>query len=287
METILVPKIGFCFGVKRAVYISVETLNKKQKPCYVLGPLVHNEFVVERLKKKGVRFIDSFKDANGGTIVISAHGEDPKVLEEIKMAGYGMVDATCPLVTRVQNLAKELQKKGSQVIIIGDKSHKEIKSIQAAIGGNGIIVNSEKEAQELGAVEEAVSVIVQTTHNPIKVKSILKELKKKFKNLEFCDTLCHTVQNYQKAVKELAPKVDLMLIVGSKTSANTKRLEEIAKESGKRSYHVESDNQLQKEWFDGVKKVGIAGGTSTPGWLIKDVVNKINILFPKGYEQNK
>ena len=281
MEIILVPKIGFCFGVKRAVNISRESLKKNPKPCQVLGPLVHNEFVIEKLKEAGVKFINSLDEAKGGTVVIPAHGEDPKVLEKIKKIGHKMIDATCPLVTRVQDLAKELQKKGRQIIIIGDKGHKEVRSIQAVIKKEGIIINSENDIIKLRVEKKPVAVIVQTTQNPKRIKKILEKLKKKFKNLEFYNTLCPTVQSYQKEVRKLTPKVDLMLIVGSKTSANTQRLAEIANNNGKLAHHIESVAQLKKEWFEGIKKVGIAGGTSTPKWLIKGVIQKL-----KSYGKN-
>jgi len=275
MKIILAPKIGFCFGVRRAFNMSLEALNKKPKPCQVLGPLVHNELVIEKLKKKGIKFIDSLNKAKKGTIIIPAHGEDPKVLEKIKKMGLEMIDTTCPLVKKVQDLAKNLQKKGYQVIIIGDKKHKEVRSIQATIKGKGIIVESEKDFPKLKIKNKSVAVIVQTTQNLERVGKILRELKKKFKNLKFYNTLCPTVLYYQKEVLELTPKVDSLLIVGSKTSANTKRLVEIAKTSGKPVYHVENASQLRKKWLLGVNKIGIAGGTSTPDWLIEEVVKQL------------
>lgn len=278
MEIILVPKIGFCFGVKRAVDISLEALKEKPKPCQALGPLVHNEFVIEKLKKSGIKFINSLNEAKKGTIIIPAHGEDPKVLEKIRKMGLEMINTTCPLVTRVQNLAKEFQERGYQVIIIGDKDHKEVKSIQAVIKGEGIIIDNEKELPRLRIKNKPVAVIVQTTQNLARVEKILKKLRKRFKNLEFHNTLCSTVQNYQKEVKKLAPKVDLMLIIGSKTSANTKRLVEIAETSGKLVYYIESAAQLRKNWPPGIKKIGVASGTSTPNWLIEDIIKKLKTI---------
>jgi len=274
MKIILAPKIGFCFGVKRAFNMSLEALNKKPKPCQVLGPLVHNELVIEKLKKKGIKFINSLNEAKKGTIIIPAHGEDPKVLEKIKKMGLEIIDTTCPLVKKVQDLAKNLQKKGYQVIIIGDKDHKEVKSIQAGIKEKGIIIENEKYFPKL-KIKKPLAIIAQTTQNPERAKKILKKLKKKFKDVKFHNTLCPTVQSYQKEIKKLAPKVDLMLIVGSKTSANTKRLVEIAKTSGKPVYHIENPDQLKEKWLSGVRKLGIATGTSTPDWSIKEVIKKL------------
>lgn len=275
MKIVLVPKVGFCFGVKRAFNIALEAAGKKPKPCQVLGPLVHNEAVIKRLKKKGIKFVKSLNKSKEGTIIISAHGEDPKVLQRIRRSNLKMIDATCPLVSKVQNLAKDLQEKENQVIIIGDKDHKEVKAIQAVTEGRGIIIGSEKDASRLKNKRTSFAAIVQTTQNPEKVRKIFKKLKKKLKNLKFYDTFCPTVISYQARVRELAPKVDLMLIIGSKTSANTKRLAEIVEISGKSVRHIENAGQLRKGWLSNIKKVGVATGTSAPDWAIKGVIKKL------------
>jgi 4-hydroxy-3-methylbut-2-enyl diphosphate reductase len=278
MKITLAPKIGFCFGVKRAVDITLDTIKKKPKPCQVLGPLVHNEFVIKELKKRGLKFINSLNEAKKGTIIIPAHGEDPKVLEKIKRRGYKIINTTCPLAIRAQNLAKELQDKGYQVVIIGDKNHKEVRSINAIIGGRGIIIGDEKEISSLKIKERNLGVMVQTTQNRERVEKILRKLKNKFGEIEFRNTLCPTVQSYQTEVKKLASMVDLMLIIGSKTSANTNKLAEVARFSKKPVYHIEDASQLKQSWFHSIKKVGIASGTSTPDWLIKDVVKRLKII---------
>lgn len=280
MKIILAPKIGFCFGVRRAFNMSLEALNKKPKPCQVLGPLVHNEYVVAELKNKGIRFISSVNEIKKGTVIISAHGEDPKIVEKIDKMGLEIVDTTCPLVKKVQNLAKEFQNKGYQVIIIGDKGHKEVKSIQAAAGKNGIIIEKEKDIINLKEKRKPLAVIAQTTQNPENVKKIIRKLKNKFKEVKFYNTLCPTVQNYQRGVKKLTSKVDLVLIVGSKTSANTKRLVEIAKTSEKPVYHIENTKQLNKKWLKNIQKVGLATGTSTPDWLVKKIIKKLKNYAP-------
>ena len=275
MKVILVPKVGFCFGVRRAFNIALEAIGKKPKPCQVLGPLVHNEAVIKRLKKKGIKFVKSLNKVKEGTIIISAHGEDPKILQRIRRSNLKMIDATCPLVSKVQNLARDLQEKGNQIIIIGDKNHKEVKAIQAVIEGKGIIIGSEKDISRLKNKKAFFAVIVQTTQNPVRVQKILKKLKTRLGRLKFYDTFCPTVLSYQSKVRELAPEVDLMLIIGSKTSANTKRLAEIVKISGKPVRHIENAGQLKKGWFSNIKKVGVATGTSTPDWEIKEVIKKL------------
>ena len=175
MRIILVPKIGFCFGVKRAVDMCLKALKEKPRPCQVLGPLVHNEIVIEKLKKQGVKFIDSLEEASEGTIIIPAHGEEPKVFRKIQKMGYKVIDATCPLVTRVQILVKDLQKKGNQIIILGEKNHKEVQSIQAAIEGKGIIIEDKEEVKNFRP-KRNISVVAQTTQNLERIKEILKEL---------------------------------------------------------------------------------------------------------------
>jgi len=275
MKIILAPKTGFCFGVRRAFNMSLQALNNKPRPCQVLGPLVHNEYVVAELKNKGIRLVNSLNKLKAGTVIISAHGEDPKIIEKIGKIGLEMVDTTCPLVKKVQNLAKILRNKGCQVIIIGDRHHKEVKSIQATIGGIGIIIESGKDPIKLKAKKKLLAVIAQTTQNPESVKKIIRKLKNKFKKVKFYNTLCPTVQNYQKEVKKLASKVDLLLIIGSKTSANTKRLVEIVRASRKSVYHIENAGQLEKRWFSNAKKVGVATGTSVPDWSTDEIIKKL------------
>ena len=277
MKIIIAPKIGFCFGVKRAVDICLKALKEEAGPCQILGPLVHNELVIGKLKKQGVKFIDSLKDIKKGTVIIPAHGEDPKILKNLRKMGYKVIDATCPLVTRVQNLVKDLEGKGHQIIILGEKNHKEVKSIQASIEGKGFIIENKKDVKNLRPYKN-ISVVAQTTQSLENIKEILKELRKKSKNIKFYNTLCPTVQTYQEEVRKLTPRVSLMLIVGSKTSANTQRLVEIAKTFSRPVYHIESANRLKSRWFKGVRAVGIAGGTSAPDWLIKDVIKKIKTI---------
>lgn len=275
MKIILVPKTGFCFGVKRAFDMSLKALRKNPKPCQVLGPLVHNEYVVAELKNKGIKFVNLLNEIKKGTVIIPAHGEDPKILKKIDKLGLKIVDATCPLVKKVQNLAKILQNKDYQIIIVGDNNHKEVKSIQAAINRKGFVIENEKNILKLKCGRKPLAVISQTTQNPERVGKIIKKLKNKFKKVKFYNTLCPTVLNYQKEAKKLALKTDLLLIIGSKTSANTKRLVEIAKTSKKTVYYVENAKQLRKKWFTGIQKIGIATGTSTPDWLVKEVIKKI------------
>jgi len=275
----LTKNTGFCFGVERAFEMCVKSLKERPGNYYMLGPLVHNEHVVEKLKDLGMRYISSVKEASEGTLIIPAHGAGPEVYQAARQKGLKIVDTTCPLVKKVQDLAKELQKGGYQVVIIGDKGHTEVASIQKSIGNRGVIVESINEVSKIKVVKP-LGVVVQTTQNPVRVKEILKELKGKFKEIKVLNTLCPTVVSYQQGLKKLIKKVDLILVIGSKASANTMRLVEIAKNEKRPVYLVESDKLNEKllKKISETEKIGIASGTSTPDWLIKGVIKRLEPL---------
>jgi len=279
MKIILAKNIGFCAGIKRALSLTEESIKLKQKPCQVLGSLLHNEEVAAKLQKRGVKFIKSIKEVKNGILIISAHGPGKEDLSKINNKDLKIIDATCLLVKKAQNLAHYPWAKGHKVIIIGDKGHTEVESIQGAINRKGIVIENEEEAKKLKLDQKKLlAVVAQTTQNPARVERILRALKKKYKKVDFYNTLCPTVLNRQKETKEIAKKSDVMLVIGSKNSANTKRLVEISKELQKNTYQIENASQLKEEWFSGIKKVGIVGGTSTPEWLIKDVIKKLKNL---------
>lgn len=278
METILAKEIGFCFGVKRAYELALKTVKGNKNPYFCLGPLVHNESVNQKLESLDIKFISSFnEEVKNGILIIPAHGARPEIFKEAKKRNLEIVDATCPLVQKSQKVAEELQDNGYQVIIVGDKNHTEVEAIQGLINDQGIVVETK---EEISSIKKNLpfGVIAQTTQSPQNVQQVLKELKKISKKVKFCNTLCPFVSARQKAVKDLAQKTDAVLIIGSQTSANTKRLVKIAKENRKPVYQVENENQLKKEWFLNVQKVGIATGTSTPNWEIEKIINKLKNL---------
>ncbi len=287
MEIILGKNIGFCFGVKRAYDLSLKIAKQSNKFCFCLGPLVHNESVIEKLQKLGIKTISSLDDIkdnhSGDPLIIPAHGAKPETFSKAKAKGLEIIDATCPLVKKVQEAARELQNNGYNVIIIGDKNHTEVESIQGAIDDKGIVIENMKDIQLLNKKSLKnlpLGVVSQTTQSLENVDKILKELRKISKKIKFSNTLCPFVADRQKEVKKISQKVDLILIIGSSSSANTKRLADIAKGSKKPVYYIENENQLKKEWFCNIKKLGIFSGTSTPDWEIKKIINKI-----KNYEK--
>ena len=275
MQIILAKNIGFCAGLKRALSLAEESIKGESKPCQVLGSLLHNEEVVARLKKRGVKFLKSAKNARKGILIISAHGPGKEDLSKISKK-IKIVDATCLLVRKAQNLARYPWKRGQKIVIVGDKNHSEVLSIQSAINNEGTVVENEGEARRIKLNKKnSLAVVAQTTQNPDRVEKILGILKRKYKKVDFYNTLCPLVLARQREAKEIAKKADVMLVVGSETSANTKRLAEVSKEFQRKTYHIEGSAQLNKAWISKAKKVGIVAGTSTPDWIIKSVIKKL------------
>jgi len=285
MEIIFSKDIGFCFGVKRAVKIVEDLIKESEGPFWLLEPIVHNEKVMGKFKKAGVRLVTSLEEIDKGVLIISAHGEKTEVYRRAKEKGLKIVDTTCPLVTGAQNLAKKFQSLGYQSFIAGDKNHKEVTGILEATDKKAIVISKAKDFSKV-KIEKPTVLISQTTQSLRNIKEIFKELKKKDKKAKFLNTLCPTCQNRQKEIKELAKKADLVLVVGSKSSANTKRLFEIARNKNKNSFLVEGVNDLNKSAIAERKRIAITSGTSTPDWIIDEVVEKIKTYEKDNPEKN-
>ena len=274
MQIIIAKNIGFCFGVERAYQISLDTLKKKNGDCQMLGNLVHNENVIADLKKKGLKFISSPDEAQKGLVIIRAHGVGDATIKELELKKVEIVDATCPLVKKAQDFARKLAKEGREVIIIGENNHAEVKAINGSIDNRGIIIESDKEIDKIPK-DKRIGVVVQTTQNARKINKIIKRLKEIIIDIEFCDTLCDAVGKRQEEVREIASQRDIVLVVGSKNSANTQRLFEISKEINEKTFSVENKDSLDASiFFDGAE-VGIISGTSAPIWIIEEIVDEL------------
>ncbi len=272
MKVIFAKYIGFCFGVKRAVSLAENSLKKDKKPIWFLGELVHNEKVLAKFKRKNVKFISSPEQVKSGTLIIQAHGFPPlpERSEGWKMRIYPhrldnkkilVRDATCPLVKKVQILANSLCRKGYQVIIIGDKSHSETKGINGYTGNHSVIIENEKQAEKLPKFRK-VGVVVQTTQRLENFKKILKILKKKSREIKWFNTICPEVDIRQKELDKISRKSDAILVIGSRSSANTKRLVQIAKKSKKKVFWVNSLEELRKKKIKRVPILAVVSGTS-------------------------
>jgi len=268
MKVIFAKHIGFCWGVKRAITIAEKSLKKDPKPIQFLGPLVHNEKVIERLKKLGGKFIPPSNLESGiksGTLILRAHGE----IVDLKKTEKKIIirDTTCPLVKNAQLKAQNLFEDGYQVIIIGDKGHPEVKGIKGRTEGQALVLENESQAKSLPKFKK-MGVVSQTTQDLNKVNEILKNKAKKFK---WVNTVCPEVVFRQKELSKISKKADGILVIGSRSSANTRRLAEIVKKVKKPIWWINSLAKLKKINFKDISSLGVVSGTSTPDWEIKKI----------------
>jgi len=272
MEIKIAQPSGFCFGVKRSIDMVEKAVKDGKKNIQIFGPIVHNPQQIKALEEKGVKMVNSIDEIQPGTLFIRAHGISPQVHEELKKKNVEIIDATCPFVNVEQNYAKKLYEEGYQVIIIGEKNHPEALGAQGYAPGS-LIIGSVEEAKNLKEVPK-IGAVVQTTLEPEEVAKIVAELFHKAKEVRVYNTICQSTKMRQPAAKQLAQEVDLMIVVGGKNSGNTRRLAEVSSRI-KTTYHIETAAELKKEWFKGVKTVGVSAGASTPDFIINEVVEAI------------
>lgn len=281
MKIIIAKNIGFCSGVKRAIALTEKTIKEGVRPVQFLGELVHNENVLDYFLEKGVGFTKKLKPTIGGTLIIQAHGRPPLPF----LPKTTVRDATCPLVKRAQMAASSFHKQGYQVIILGDAKHSEVIGIRGYTDNQALVVKNEKEANDLPRFKEA-ALIAQTTQNQERFNKALKALKKKVKILTSANTICPEVAARQKEIKEIIKKCDAILVIGSRLSANTKRLAEKVKQSKKKLIWVNSLTELKNKMLKlkarrtKIKKLGVISGTSTPDWEIDKIKQ-----YLKNYEK--
>ena len=267
----------FCFGVKRAVRLIEEALRKTKEPLYSLGPFIHNPRVVEQFSKKGLKTVSSLRGIKEGVMVIRSHGISPDVVEKVKASGIKLLDATCPNVKRSQKVAGELLRRNYKVIIVGDKAHPEVKSLVGATGGRAFVVSRPQALKKLRLNVAKVGVIVQTTQSKSKYLKILTRLlEKNFSEIKIYNTICEDTLCRQEEASKIARNVEIMLVLGGKMSANSRRLTEISRAGGTPTYHIESGSQIKAGWLRGRTCVGIASGASTPKWIVDDAIKRIS-----------
>ncbi len=273
----LAKEVGFCFGVKRAINLTRQALAERDN-VFILGDLVHNKRVTEELEAKGLRKAGDYADEKGGTMVIRAHGLPKAKVQEARSRGLEIVDATCPIVLRAQEAAQALEKRGCQVVIIGDRNHAEIKGILGALENPALVIDSVQELREAKASHRLlrkVGVIFQTTHALELCREIMNELVFMCKEVQIINTICRPVQNRQDDALDLAEKVDLMIVVGSRTSANTMELAALCQHHNPHTVQIQNADELSIEDFDWAEHIGIASGLSTPEDLVEGVRAKI------------
>lgn len=281
---------GFCEGVQRA-YDIVEKIAKDpavKKPIYVLGSLVHNSDVVEKVEKMGVQkvhvegpleeFFEKIKD-NVGTLVITAHGIGPKIYELAKKNNIALVDTTCPRVIKVQRLAKLFFDRGTQIVMIGEKNHKEVKGIFEWANKKPILIETDEDLCGFVAdPKKKLAVLSQTTQDQEFVERAAKQIAQKYPHAEIIDSICLTTHHRQTEISKLADENDVVVVIGSPESANSNRLAEIAKRANPKTFFIERAGQLNDEWFKNTEKVAVTAGASTPRWIIDEVLSKLKSL---------
>lgn len=274
MKIHVVKEAGFCFGVKRAIRLAFDAANSKDGKAYTLGPLIHNPQVVEDLRKKGVHVARDTGRINKGTLIIRSHGVHPQVLRRVRRKGIRVVDATCPFVKKAQRMAKLLYDEGYQVAVVGEADHPEVQGIVGYVDGSAIVINHNRMRKTYPNYVR-LGVIAQTTLNIDAFRQVVAKLVENTEELKVCNTICDATAKAQRATLRLAARVDMMIVVGGHNSANTTRLAKLCRKLGTPTHHVETAGELRKSWFKNRKSVGVTAGTSTPEWLIKEVVDRI------------
>ncbi len=278
-KIIIASHHGFCMGVKRAINIAEETAQQESGKVTILNEIVHNEAVVEKFNKAGVSQAFSIDDVSEGTLIISAHGIAPKVIRDAQAKGLKVVDATCPLVTRIYTIIEKVVANGFYLIHYGDPRHDETHGVVGYAPDNITVAGSKEELLALPDWKDRkLGLTVQTTAHMEEFAEIERLAKEKWPHIEIFNTICNATTKRQTAIMDLAPQVDMVLVVGSRTSANSNRLAGISEAICGRGILISSAADIKEEWFAGdqnIEKIGISAGASTPDFLVEEVIDRL------------
>ena len=279
MEILLARDMGFCWGVRRAIDI-MEKAADEWGEIISLGPIVHNPQVVRELEEKGVRASEQEADGDARTVAITAHGVGPAILEDAQARGAEVIDTTCPIVTRSQRWAKKMAGEGFTVVIFGDPAHREVKGVLGWAGPHGMAIRDGDPIPH--DLPSRLAIISQTTQSAERFADFVAELMRKrvgeIGELRVINTLCDVTSNQQAAASELAQEVDVVIVVGGRSSANTRHLLDVCREKGASAYHVEGPAEVEADWFKGCERVGVTAGASTPDSAVETVVRRIQAI---------
>ncbi len=267
---------GFCAGVVRAIDLVEIALERFGAPVYVKHQIVHNSRVVDALEDKGAITVEDVEDIpEGSRVVFSAHGSPPEDFAKARARGLEVIDATCPLVTKVHNEAKKYEREDRQIILVGHKGHQEVKGTMGQAAMHLVDDREELDIPDWD-IETPIAVLMQTTLSEDDTKLSVERIQSKFSNVLVRNDLCYATTNRQAAVKEITDKVDLMLVIGAQNSSNCNRLREVAEARNVPAYLINGVEDLQQEWLEGVENVGITSGASTPEYLVQDIIKSLN-----------
>ena len=269
---------GFCFGVKRAIKLALETV-RNAGSVEMLGDIVHNEQVVQEIEAAGLRKVQFLEGGVGKTLLIRSHGAPESVYCEARQLGYRIVDATCPMVKEIHTIVRDRCSQGYAIIIIGDKQHDEVQGILGQIESNALVIEH-ADTISLDAIRgmERAAVVVQSTQALANVRAILAVLEQHIPEVVFSNTICRATRERQAEMESSPLENDVVLVIGSKTSANTKRLYELAYAVNQRSYLIQTRDDIIPEWFTDASRVAVTAGASTPDQTIQGVIKALRSL---------
>jgi 4-hydroxy-3-methylbut-2-enyl diphosphate reductase len=276
MKVIVAEKYGFCAGVRNAISTAEKVLSEKGR-VYSLGPIIHNPDVVERLAKKGLITVDSVEEIPAGaTVLIRSHGAASEEIAHLKDKKADIVDATCVLVKRVQQIAAQMEREGYKVVIVGDKNHPEVRAVVGCTKG-AVVVGDESDISKIGAGR--LGIVCQTTQSPEFFGRMLAAIASAgFDEMKVINTLCKEAIKRQQAAIDLCRKVDIMFVLGGLESANTRKLAELCKKCNNRTFHLQSWDEFDIKQVFGCKTAGVTAGASTPQWIIDDFVKNLEAI---------
>jgi 4-hydroxy-3-methylbut-2-enyl diphosphate reductase len=295
-EILLAQPRGFCAGVDRAIDIVERALAQFGAPIYVRHEIVHNAYVVNDLRQKGAIFIEELADVPAGnTVVFSAHGVSKAVQEEAAQRGLAVFDATCPLVTKVHVEVAKMRREGREIIMIGHDGHPEVEGTMGQAEEGMYLVETVDDVKNLSVRNpDMLAYVTQTTLSVDDTADVIAAIKSKFPNIAEPKKgdICYATTNRQEAVKFMAPQVDLVIVVGSPNSSNSNRLREVAQKKGVDAYMVDNASQIDPQWLEGKKRIGVTAGASAPEVLVKDVIDRLkeyganSVRVLSGVEEN-
>jgi (E)-4-hydroxy-3-methyl-but-2-enyl pyrophosphate reductase len=277
----LAKSAGFCMGVRRAIEIVLLEANKRKGPIFTFGPIIHNRQVMELLETKGVGVIEDSAELRKGTLIIRAHGIPPQQRKVLKASGMRIIDATCPHVAHVQSIIRYHTSKGYEVILVGERAHPEVVGLVGYGNGHVHVIQDSTLVEALPEMERVI-VVAQTTQDAERYKETAEAIRKRFPDAKVHDTICNATLDRQREVRALASHVDGLVVVGGLHSGNTRRLVQVAREAGVTALHVETEEELKEEGFSGMKVIGVTAGASTPNWMIRSVVQRIEAIQNAG-----
>lgn len=283
MNIILARTAGFCFGVQRAVDTVYEQIGKKRRPIYTYGPIIHNEEVVRDLAEKGVTVITDLSELERhekGVMIIRSHGVSESELRAIEAAGYEVINATCPFVSKIHRAVQEHAKKGYHIVIIGNANHPEVEGIRGwCLQAPVDVIETDREAEAFTAKERKLCIVSQTTFRHTKFQELVEIIQKKGYDSIVLNTICNATEERQLEAEEIASGVDAMIVIGGKGSSNTQKLYEICRNHCPNAYYIQTKNDLGVELLHGFEKIGITAGASTPKNIIEEVQNYVRNEF--------